>query len=62
MVKLRTSIVKKANVPTKVTTLFKSPEFIPTILLVAAAINVMLVIIRNVATESSRHQKLRFLA
>ena len=48
-VKLKTSIVKKTNVPTKVTILFRNPEFIPTIRFVAAAIRVMLVIIRNVA-------------
>ena len=60
--KLKTSIVKKTNVPTKVTILFRNPEFIPTIRFVAAAIKVILVIIRNVAppfadTNSVTHGK-----
>jgi hypothetical protein len=47
--KLKASIEKKTKVPTNVTNLFKNPEFIPTILFVAAAIKVILVIIRKVA-------------
>ena len=53
-VKLRTSIVKNTKVPTDVTILFKNPEFIPTIRFVAAAINAILVIIRNVAPPFAR--------
>ncbi len=47
--KLKTSIVKNTNVPTKATILFKNPNSIPTILRVAAAIKAMLEIIKKVA-------------
>ena len=42
-------IEKKMKVPTNVTVLFKNPMFNPTIRLVAAAINAILVMMRKVA-------------